>query len=51
MRMAWERIIAILFSGAAWLMVLVAGAHLAHMLRVPPRLVAHAGTGRRRDQT
>jgi hypothetical protein len=50
MRMAWERIVAVMFSGAAWLIVLLAGAHLAHALRGPPRLMAHAGTSRRRDQ-
>lgn len=49
MRLAWERIIAITFSGAAWLVVLLAGAHLAHMLRPQPRVIAHA-SARRRDQ-
>ena len=50
MRVAWERIVVVLFSGAAWLMVLLAGPHLAHALRGPPRLLAHAGASRRRDQ-
>ena len=50
MRMAWERIAVVLLSGAAWLLVLLAGPHLAHGLRNPPRLMAHAGVGRRRDQ-
>ena len=50
MRMAWERIVAVLFAGATWLIVLLAGAHVAHVLRGPPRLIAHATAGRRRDQ-
>ncbi len=50
MRLAWERLVAVLFSGAAWLLVLLVGPHLAHALRGPPRLVAHAGFSRRRDQ-
>jgi hypothetical protein len=49
MRAARERIAAILFSGAAWAMALVAGPHLAHALRHPARLMAHAAIGRRRD--
>jgi hypothetical protein len=48
MRVAWERIVTVLFSGAAWAMAVLAGPHLAHALRHPPRLVAHAGTNRRR---
>ncbi len=50
MRVAWEKIVVVLFSGAAWLMVLLIAPHLAHALRGPPRLLAHAGVGRRRDQ-
>ncbi len=49
MRVAWERLVVVLFSGAAWLMVLLAAPHLAHALRSPPRLMAHAGIGRRRE--
>ncbi|CAN5531506.1 hypothetical protein BH10PSE3_BH10PSE3_40880 [soil metagenome] len=48
--MAWEKIVVVLFSGAAWLMVLLAAPHLAHALRSPPRLLAHAAASRRRDQ-
>jgi hypothetical protein len=50
MRLAWERTTPVLFSGAAWLLLLLAGSHLAHALRGPPRLMAHAGVSRRRDQ-
>jgi hypothetical protein len=49
MRVAWERIVIVIFSGAAWAMALLAGPHMAHALRHPPRLMAHAG-GRRREQ-
>lgn len=49
MRLAWERVVVVLFSGTAWLLVLVGGVHLAHALRGPPRLVAHAAAGRRRE--
>jgi hypothetical protein len=50
MRMAWERIVTVVFSGSVWLIILLGGAHLAHALRGPPRLIAHASAGRRRDQ-
>jgi|GEM_PF-1135386 len=50
MRVAWERIATVIFSGLAWAMALMAGPHLAHALRHPARLVAHAGVGRRREQ-
>lgn len=50
MRVAWERIAVVIFSGLAWMMALVAGPHMAHALRHPPRLLAHAGASRRRDQ-
>ena len=49
MCVARERIAAILFSGVAWAMALVVGPHLAHALRHPARLVAHAARGRRRE--
>jgi hypothetical protein len=49
MRVAWDRIVVVVFSGAAWLVVLMAGPHVAHALRSPPRLIAHAGVGRRRE--
>ncbi len=50
MSVAWERIAVVLVTGAAWMLVLMAGPHLAHALRNPPRLMAHAGQGRRREQ-
>jgi hypothetical protein len=50
MRVAWERIFVVIFSGAAWAMALLAGPHMTHALRHPPRLLAHAGAGRRREQ-
>jgi hypothetical protein len=49
MRVAWERIVVVMFSGAAWLMVLLAGPHLVHALRSPQRVMAHAGFSRRRE--
>ncbi|WP_200952263.1 hypothetical protein [Caulobacter sp. Root655] len=50
MRVAWERITAVLFSGAAWLLILLGAPHMLHALRGPPRLMAHATAGRRREQ-
>jgi hypothetical protein len=50
MRVAWDRIAAVIFSGAAWLLILLGAPHVFHALRSPPRLVAHAGVGRRREQ-
>ena len=50
MRVAWERIITVLFSGAAWLLILLGAPHMLHALRGPPRLMAHAGVARRREQ-
>ena len=38
MRTSWDRVAAIVFSGTAWALALVAGPHLAH-----------AAIGRRRD--
>ena len=49
MRTRWDRIAAIVFSGTAWALALVAGPHMAHALRHPARLMAHAAIGRRRD--
>ena len=50
MRVAWERISVVLFSGAAWLLILLGAPHMLHALRGPPRLMAHASAGRRREQ-
>jgi hypothetical protein len=50
MRVAWERITTVLFSGAAWLLILLGAPHMLHALRGPPRLMAHAAVGRRREQ-
>ena len=50
MRVAWERISVVLFSGAAWLLILLGAPHMLHALRGPPRLMAHAAVGRRREQ-
>lgn len=50
MRVAWERITVVLFSGATWLLILLGAPHMLHALRGPPRLMAHAAVGRRRDQ-
>ncbi|HVK42287.1 hypothetical protein V7S57_24900 [Caulobacter sp. CCNWLY153] len=47
MRLAWDRIAVVLVSAGAWAMVLLAGPHLMHGLRTAPRLLAHAGAGRR----
>jgi len=49
MHTRWDRIAAIVFSGTAWALALVAGSHMAHALRHPARLMAHASIGRRRD--
>ena len=49
MRLAWERVVVVLFSGVAWMMILMGGAHVAHALRNPPRLLAHAGSSGRRQ--
>jgi hypothetical protein len=49
MRVAWERITAVLFSAAAWMLVMLGAPHMLHALRGPPRLIAHAGVSRRRD--
>lgn len=49
MRPAWDRIVVILLSAAAWALVLLAGPHLAHALRGPMRQIAHAGQDRRRS--
>jgi hypothetical protein len=50
MRVAWDRITVVLFSGAAWLLILLGAPHMLHALRGPPRLMAHAAVGRRREQ-
>ncbi|MDR7117202.1 hypothetical protein [Caulobacter sp. BE254] len=50
MRVIWERMSVVAFSGAAWLLVLLGAPHMLHALRGPPQLMAHASVGRRRDQ-
>jgi hypothetical protein len=47
MRLAWDRIVVVLLSAGVWTLVLIGGPHLLHGLRSAPRLLAHAGAGRR----